>query len=147
MHPPPSSDRVRPVLEKLNGIRQLAGNAAELRRKEFHEEAQRSLAVTHLYNVLLEDSNFASNLVKQQSFVSALLKALEFADGAGSATTPGLGGAGGAFLGGCEQGQRALQMLAHRQDAFIYFFERASAKAAGVLEGADGCARFQCRRL
>eukprot|EP00397_Hematodinium_sp_SG-2012_P015461 GEMP01015745.1.p1 GENE.GEMP01015745.1~~GEMP01015745.1.p1 ORF type:complete len:513 (+),score=130.60 GEMP01015745.1:199-1737(+) len=60
------------VLRKLNGIRQLAGDAQELRRKEFREETQRGLHVAQFYNLLLEDKSYDPMAIRQHTVLNML---------------------------------------------------------------------------
>eukprot|EP00929_Paragymnodinium_shiwhaense_P024931 TRINITY_DN15202_c0_g1_i1.p1 TRINITY_DN15202_c0_g1~~TRINITY_DN15202_c0_g1_i1.p1 ORF type:complete len:1976 (-),score=399.02 TRINITY_DN15202_c0_g1_i1:74-6001(-) len=70
-------ERVSEVLHRLNTIRDLAGNAQVLRQKENQEQNIRSVVLTHLHTLLLEEAEFNPVAVQQRSVV-ALLQGIGF---------------------------------------------------------------------
>mmetsp|Transcript_113192 Transcript_113192/g.252781 ORF Transcript_113192/g.252781 Transcript_113192/m.252781 type:complete len:1732 (-) Transcript_113192:93-5288(-) len=60
-------ENVSGVLQKLDSIRQLAGDAQVLRRKEVKEQNNRRLQIAQLYSLLLEEAEFNPSSVHQRN--------------------------------------------------------------------------------
>eukprot|EP00928_Gymnodinium_smaydae_P098873 TRINITY_DN9299_c0_g2_i1.p1 TRINITY_DN9299_c0_g2~~TRINITY_DN9299_c0_g2_i1.p1 ORF type:complete len:1793 (-),score=361.83 TRINITY_DN9299_c0_g2_i1:34-5412(-) len=65
-------ENVSGVLRKLDSIRQLAGDAQVLRRKENREQNTRRLHIAHTYSLLLEEAEFNPQNVQQRNVVAML---------------------------------------------------------------------------
>jgi len=67
-----NQEEVGNVLQRLSSIRQLAGDAQVLRHKEGREQNMRSLVLSQLYSLLLEEAEFKPCAVQQRNVVAML---------------------------------------------------------------------------